>query len=1331
MTGVDGGATRVGAGGVAVGAVVSRPQEQSDPAWHPLSAAQLRWWVAQQLAPAVPLTVAMYLDLCGPVDAELTRRCARQAARELGSPHLCFRVVDGQPRQRVAEAELPVRVVDLAQRPDPVATALAQMAADYGAPLDPVADILTVATVFRIGPEHHLLYLRSHHIALDGVGAAAVLRRIGELYRAEVEGESAPPAGALSVSELLADEAAYRSSPRAAADRDYWLEQLAGLGDPVGLAGDPALPRPHPLHVSGQLDEQTALALAGARARHGATFPELAAAAFACFLAAVSGSDEVVLSFPVTARPTAALRRSAGSLSNVVPLRLTGVRAATVGAVLGQVRTRVLGALRHQRYGYEDIQRDRGAHHVVRGVFGPVLNVLGFVEPLRLGTVSGAVHLLSLGPVEDLLINGYQLGPDERTVRLDFQANPARYRAEALAWRHGLFLSYFGRFLSAESDCPVRSLAEHAADAVVAKTDSTWLLPDLLVSGMSAENFAVQDGSRTLSYRELDDWSSSLARELIAADAGPGESVVVAIARSLESVVALWAVAKAGACFVPIDPADPPRRITAVIADSGARVGLTVCAAWPALPYVALRTGVAGEFAVDWLVVDDPAVHLRVRARATGLLVDADRTRPLRPDNSAYLIYTSGTTGAPKGVAVTHRGLGALTDHLVERYRVTADSVVLHTHSPAFDAHLLELLAAFAVGARLVVEPPSIMAGPELARLIGEHAVTHLLTTPAVLATLTPQDVPGLELVVVGGEACPAELVRRWAPYLRMCNGYGPTETTVMATQTEAMTPDGPVTIGHPLPGVRAVLFDSELRRAPLGARGELYLGGAGVAQGYHRSAALTAARFVADPAGTGERLYRTGDLVGSTAEGALEFLGRTDGQLAVRGRRIEPGEVEAALTALPEIAHAAVAVADGGRSEARLIGYVVVAQGCAVDHAATLRRLREVLPAAAVPAALLELDRLPMTANGKLDRAALPVPVARTRTYLPPESALEEMVAAEFARATEQARVGRDDDFFELGGNSLLGVTVSAELAAASGIPVTVRWLYTAPTVRDLAERIAAYDGTDSADDALGVLLPLRRGGIRPPLFCVHSAVPLAWCYAGLARHVTDRAVYGLQAPVLTDTAIASATLDDLAETYAREMIRVQPAGPYHLLGWSLGGQIAHAVAVRLRALGHEVALLAMLDSIVVPEGAEPPPSPRMRDLLTHLLGDEPEDADELPDLTADQAAAELVSAGASFGSGLTADQLTRLHRGYVDGVDLSYGYRPGVFDGDLLYFSATRGVTELFDARIWQPYVTGALIQHEVAATHAQLTNSEVVAVIGPLLAEHLAVLAARDEI
>ncbi|MGY0501135.1 amino acid adenylation domain-containing protein [Nocardia sp. FBN12] len=1348
---------RQGEGGIgAVAAVMA-----ADVAPIPLSAGQLRWWVAHQLAPEVPATIALYLDLRGPLDIVRLRTAMCSAAARLQSPQVRIRLVDGTPHQYLDPTVFgELTEIDLTSASDAVDEALSRMETDRRARLDLCADAITVAVLYRVSHERCLLYLRSHHLVLDGVGAVALLRLAAGNYS---QGADVDPGDVLSIGQLVDVDRAYRNSPRAVADREFWAKEVAGLPDPVGLAGIAAPASASPHRVSACLDERAADLLASARQRYSASFPELTAAAFAAFLARMSSSDEVVLSLPVAARPTAALRRSAGSVSNVVPLRLRGLDTTTVEGLIDQVRMRVIGALRHQSYRYEDIQRDRGETHVARGGFGPVINLLGFTAPLTLGPVTGHAHLLSLGPVEDLLVNGYQLGPDNTTATIDFQANPARYAPATLAWYHRLFLNWFATFLAADPTHPIRALTPEsvrpAEAAEVAIADTAWTtttstLGELFSRFDEADSVAVIDGGRSMSYRELAESAARWARLLIAGGAAPGSPVLTALPRSLESVLAVRAIAAAGACLTPIDVADPIERVARIIEGSGARLGLTTRAAKP----VGAFTGVM------WLMLDDAETLARVADQSSAPITDAERGGRLIATHPAYLIHTSGTTGVPKGVAVTHRGLAPLTGHLLDRYRTAPDSTVLHAHSPAFDAHLLELLAAFAAGARLVVAPPAVVAGADLSALITEHRVTHLLTTPAVLATLRPDEVPSLAVVVVGGEACPPELVATWAPRVRLHNGYGPTEATVMATQSAPLVAGEPVTIGAALPEVAALLLDSRLRPAPPGARAELFLGGPGVAQGYINDPASTAARFVADPRGDGERVYRTGDLVGPRADNGYEFLGRIDTQLTVRGRRIEPAEVEKALLADPAIAHAAVDIADAGTPAARLIGYVVptrdrdrpapdrvptptAAPTTPFDSAATLARLRAILPAALVPAVLITLEHLPLTVNGKLDRAALPAPPVAA--YRAPVTTLEHQIATTFAAACHLDTVGADDDFFAIGGNSLTGVSVSAELAHSTNTPITVRWLYTAPTVAALAHRIETYrTDADPGAAALATVLPLRTGGTRPPLFCVHSAVPLAWCYTGLARHITDRPVYGLQAPTLSaapaaqprdagDTFAGSGkalsdntstdpapalTVDYLADTYATEITRLQPDGPIHLLGWSLGGQLAHATAVRLRAHGRDVATLAMLDSVVIPDHADPPPRPRMRDLLTHLLGDEPDGADSLPDLSAHQAAAELAAAGASLGTGLTAEQLTNLHQAYADGVRLSHGYRPDLFDGDLLYFCATRGMTAFLDAQMWRPVVTGRLIEHPVHTTHAQLTNADVVAHIGPILDRHL---------
>ena len=839
-----------------------------DIADRPLSEAQLRWWVAQQLNPGLPHTVAMYLDLTGPLRIEPLREAAAMAAWDLQSPHVRFRIRAGGPRQYLdPEAFDTLRVVDLAGTADPIRTASEQMAKDYGTPLDLLRDRLSTAVVYRLEPQRHLLYLRSHHIVLDGVGAAAVLRRTAELYADRIGADPVGPVTRepLSIGDLVADEAAYRDSDSARADAEYWREQLAELPSCTGLSGTTAPAEPTPHRIGGPVPETTARRLAQARARTGAGFTELTIAAFAGYLAAMTGRDDAVVALPLAVRPTAALRHSAGSLSNVVPLRLRGVGEATVSELIDQVRLGLIGALRHQRYRGPDPRPGRRENRVPGSGFGPVVNVLGFGEPLRLGSVTGQAVLLAQGPVEDLLISAYQLGADEHSARVDMLANPALYSRATLAWHHEHFLTYLHDFLGAAPDQVISGLSPRDLVVVPPRrvTAGARTLPELLRRAVDADPdaIAVVDGDRRWTYREWDEWGARWARELLEHGVGPGDSVPVALPRSAESVLALWAIAMTGAAFDPIDPSGPS---VAPLSGSQARVGITSSAVRSGLPD-----------GPEWIVLDSPECVARVAGRSGAAVASGERIRRLRPDHPAYVVPLSASRRRSRAVVVTHRGLADLTRHIVDTYAVRADSRVLHAHTPSFDAHLLELLAAFAAGARLIVEPPAVVAGAELRDLLRERGITHLLSTPAILATLQPCELPRLRVVVVGGEVCPPHLARRWRGCVRLFNSYGPSETTVMATQCEVREDDGAVPIGTTLPGVRALVLDERLLPVPPGRLGELYLGGDGVAQGYRGDPAATAAHFVADPQNPGRRCYRTGDLVRIDPAGVAQFLGR------------------------------------------------------------------------------------------------------------------------------------------------------------------------------------------------------------------------------------------------------------------------------------------------------------------------------------------------------------------------------------------------------------------------------------------------------------------------
>ncbi|MGW0022662.1 amino acid adenylation domain-containing protein, partial [Rhodococcus sp. NPDC003382] len=585
-------------------------------------------------------------------------------------------------------------------------------------------------------------------------------------------------------------------------------------------------------------------------------------------------------------------------------------------------------------------------------------------------------------------------------------------------------------------------------------------LPDILVASAAADPdaVAVVAGEHRLTYRELDEQSNRMARKLIRYGIGPEAAVAIAVRRSVESVLAVWAVAKTGAAFLPVDPNYPTSRIEHMISDSAVAVGFTTTGSRDSLPAT-----------VMWLNLDDP-----YEQASPDRVTDADRVRPLRIEHPAYVIYTSGSTGTPKGVTVTHAGLANLVAEQRARFGVGPDMRVLHAASPSFDAAVLEMLWAFGSGGRLVISQPGVFGGRELAELLAREQVTHAALTPAALGTVDPVGLDHLGTVIVGGEACPPELVARWAPGRTMVNTYGPAEATIQSNAGRPLTAGDPVTIGGPIRGFAELVLDDRLRPVPVGVVGELYLSGPGLARGYRNRAGLTASRFVAAP--DGQRMYRTGDLVRwcRRDDGTLEldYVGRSDQQVKVRGFRIELGEIESALRACDGVEQAVASVHRGAVD--RLVGYVVPEPGTEVDPVAVLAQVGTRLAPHMVPATVSVIDAVPVTANGKVDRAALPEPDFRSGAaeFRAPASETEAVLAELFAEVLGVETVGAQDSFFALGGDSIMSIQLVAR-AKARGLVFSPRDVFECRTVSALAQ-VAA-----SGNSGAVVLEELPGGGV------------------------------------------------------------------------------------------------------------------------------------------------------------------------------------------------------------------------------------------------------------
>ncbi|MFE3028706.1 amino acid adenylation domain-containing protein, partial [Nocardia tengchongensis] len=1047
----------------------------------PLSPAQLGIWYAQHLDPQVPINIAQYVELRGELDLALLEDAMVRGSEEFGSGFLRIVERDGEPMQMVDHSlDRTIYHVDLSAEADPAAAAHAWMRADYSAPLEITRDRLIRTCMLKLADGHYYWYARIHHIVLDGLGAVTYMTRVAEVYTAFVNGVEPPPHKLTDLPTLVEQEFAYRDSSRFKSDKEYWAERIAGVEDGTSLAGRSAPPAAINRIATAALTEDQTSLLDQAVARHESSPAGLLIAGFAAYLAQWTGSQDVVLSLPVTARTTAIMRRSGGAASNIVPLRLKVGHDSTVTDLLGQVTVAVSGALRHQRYRAEDIKRDSSSGDFSGGevgsqFFGPWVNIMLFHNEVVLGDITGEYSVLSTGSIEDLGVNFYQSVKGTRN-HIDFETNPNLYSETETESHHARFLEFFDRFLAAGAEQPVWGLPITTA-AERTRTLLEWnesahdvpvtTLPELLDRQipLTPENVAVEFEGEQLTYAEFGERVNRLARFLIADGVGPESLVALGMRRSLELVVGMHAVLRAGGAYVPIDPDHPADR-TAYILESAAPVCVLTTA----------RDELELPESVRRLEIDT----LDVSAYSAEPVTDADRLAPLRPDNTAYVIYTSGSTGRPKGVAVTHHAIVNQELWMLDEYPMSEDDVYLQKTATTFDVSLWGYFMPLLVGAKLLVATPDGHRDPlYVAEMIERHGVTVTDFVPSMLtvfvAHATRAQCASLKYVFVIGEALPPETGAgfREITSAGLHNLYGPTEAAVSVTYWENTAADTvTVPIGVPEWNVEVYVLDSRLRPAAIGASGELYLAGRQLARGYKGRPDLTSDRFVANPLSTtGERMYRTGDLVRwntvpnspHAVAGALEYIGRTDFQVKFRGQRIELGEIETDLLAHPTVSQAAVLVMDTATGQ-QLVAYVVPVPGQSIDPAELTRFAAEKLPTYMVPASIMVLEAFPLNTSGKLDRKALPDPVfsADAAGYRAPRTAAEEIVAGVFADVLGHDRVGIDDNFFDLGGNSLVATQVVARISAAFSTRLGVRALFETPTVAGLAARVEATGPSD-----------------------------------------------------------------------------------------------------------------------------------------------------------------------------------------------------------------------------------------------------------------------------
>ncbi|MET0396778.1 MAG: amino acid adenylation domain-containing protein, partial [Longimicrobiaceae bacterium] len=1068
--------TELRAGDVRVAPI--RPLPRNGPL--PLSFAQQRLWVVDRLDPGNPAYNMPYvLRLRGEPDVPALRGSLHALARRHESLRTTFVEQEGEPMQVVhAPAPVALPTVDLSGLRDPSREANRLVGEEALRPFDLVRGPLLRVTLLRLAPDDHVTCYTMHHIVSDGWSKGVLVREVSVIYGALARGE-APVLPELPVQ--YADYAVWQrewlSGAELEAQLSWWRERLAGAPplleiptDHPRAIGQSVRARMHALSIP----EATSHGLQALSRREGTTLFMTLLAAWEVLLGRWSGQEDLVVGGPISGRTRWETEGLIGFFVNMLPHRADLRGDPTWSELLARVREASRGAYAHQELPFErlveDVVTERSLTH------NPLFQVAFTLER------SDGKSVLSLG---DLEVEPF--GGEESASKFDLDVAFVELGERvvgALTYRTGLFetatvvrmAGHLEALLEAMTTDPRARLSEvsllrgaERARVLEDWNDTAAELPRELVHERFAARAAlapgapaVHAGGETAGYGELERRANRLARHLRGLGVGPETRVGLLAERGIEWVAAVLAVFKAGGVYVPLDPAYPADRLAFILSDSGAAVLLAPPPLQDAVPgFAGARVGLdAGRDGEDGPPEGGPW-----------------------PDNAAWVIYTSGSTGKPKGVVATHAGAANLLAHGMATLGTGPGSQVLQTASATFDASLLDMFATLLSGAALhVADRETVLAPERLAELIRERRIDTWVTTPALLDTLPDADFPALRTLCVGGDRCSAETASRWSRGRRMLNMYGPTEITIYTTE-HVIAPGeaGAPPIGRPVANARAYVLDASGGPVPPGVPGELHIGGAGVARGYLGLPAMTAEKFVPDPFGaeTGARLYRTGDQVRWRADGALEFLGRTDGQVKVRGFRIEPGEIEAALRDQAGVRDAVVAVWEDAPGRKRLVAYVVPGEGEEPAPAELRRALASRLPEYMVPAAIMPLERLPLNSSGKVDRGALPAPRWGEETaYVAPRTPTEALLCGILAEVLKIERVGVEDGFFTLGGHSLMATQVVSRVRQAVGVEVPLRALFESPTVAGLAERIEEL--RDSGSTALKPIERVARGRAR-----------------------------------------------------------------------------------------------------------------------------------------------------------------------------------------------------------------------------------------------------------
>ncbi|MCU1268103.1 MAG: putative linear pentadecapeptide gramicidin synthetase LgrB [Acidobacteria bacterium] len=1169
---------------------IARAAKQESP---PLSFAQQRLWFLDQLeGQSGSYNISRAVRMVGVIDVPLLEESLSAIVARHDSLRTNFELMDGEPLQTIAAPwEMKVSLVDLRGKTEAaVRQAVVQIAE---CPFDLAHDRLLRASLLQLDEHDHVLLLTMHHIVSDGWSLSVLFREIGVLYEAFVTHQPSPLADLpIQYSDFALWQREWLEGEVLEKQLDYWRTQLAGAPPILEIPTD--RPRPpiqtfnganHTLVVPPSLRDS----LVALSRRTDTTLFMTLLAAFQTLLSRYANQEDIVLGTPIANRTRRETEDLVGFFVNTLLMRTDLSGNPGFRELLRRVREVSLQAYAHQDVPFEklveELKPERNLSHMplfqVMVVFQnepeatltlPALELQDFniqseiskfdltlyiaesPEGLRLTfefntDLFNAVTIEQMGSHFATLLAAVVANPDQRLADLPLLTDSERRRL-LVDWRQP------------QTPYPLRCIHELFAEQVSKTPDAT----------------AVVFENHPITFAELDQRANQLAHYLQKRGVGPEVIVAVCLERSIEMVIALLGVLKAGGAFVPVDPSYPAERVAFLLTDSHARIVLTQQRVRETLPVSS----------AEMICLD----------AGWGEILRESRKAPAcaaTPENAAYLIYTSGSTGIPKGSISPHRASINRFAWMWNRFPFAEGEVCCQKTSLSFGDSIWENFGPLLRGIPIVIIPDEMVKDPrQFVALLNTHGVTRLVLVPSLLRVILEQEtnlaqaLSRLKYWTCSGEALTLDLARAFKermPDAVMINLYGSSEIAADVTCYVVDEPDqlATVPIGRPITNIESYILDQSFEPVPVGVCGELYIAGAGLARSYFDHPELTAERFLPSPFSTvpGSRMFRTGDLARYREDGTIEFLGRADYQVKIRGFRVELGDIEFALSRHRAVCESVVVAREDDSGDRRLVAYVVPVAGAKVDQKELRAFVQQKLPEYMTPSVFVELERLPLTPSGKVNRRALPAPeytAQLTQSFEAPGTELEKLLAIIWAEVLRVTRVGINDNFFDLGGHSLLAVRLFAKIAKTLGVHLPLATLFQAPTISQLAQ-ILREEGWTAPWSSLVPIQPQR--GDRRPLFCVHAVGGNVIEYHALSRYLgPDQPFYAFQSVGLDGRQTPLRSIQEMASHYIQEMRELQPQGPYLLGGHSLGGTIAFEMACQLREQNEQVDLLALFDA-------------------------------------------------------------------------------------------------------------------------------------------------------